>query len=363
MMIFRKAFVFLSFFCLVNAFIFANSNDTEPLICVSGIMFDQDSPKAVVNNRVVGQGKTIDQVVVSEINELEVKFEYKGKIFTREIGQVCQVQEGSSPDDSQKAVSRSAALKKEGGSSLGLKHYKDAFSYFNKASRDYRSKRFDRAYIYYDKAIRSAQKAVCLVDKDKREELKGLIERLRARKSELEKAEISDKIAQAEYPRLKSPEDIEKWLSINVRSGKDADQYKREDRWQNPKETMTLGKGDCEDFAFLAQDLLKQIGIESVVLGIVYMENVKRRCHAICVFRRPGRSDFNYFTIFKLIKTREIRLLEFVDFIYPAWIEAFELNLSNRLSTPIFGKTAGGIKNFYKPNDPNLTKELLKMLK
>lgn len=50
----------------------------------------------------------------------------------------------------------------------------------------------------------------------------------------------------------------------------DADEPQGEDCWQTPKETLRLGKGDCEDKTFLLRSLLFRNGIEtSFVFGYI----------------------------------------------------------------------------------------------
>lgn len=53
---------------------------------------------------------------------------------------------------------------------------------------------------------------------------------------------------------------------------------------QRPELTWKRKTGDCEDYAYLAQALLKQIGIESQVLNIILKPS--KYSHAVCVFKQ-----------------------------------------------------------------------------
>lgn len=80
--------------------------------------------------------------------------------------------------------------------------------------------------------------------------------------------------------KLYSPEKISKWLIQNIEYKSDEELYNKIEYWQTPLETISKKAGDCEDFAFLTQELLNQIGIFSEV---VMMEDFYFEGHAICI--------------------------------------------------------------------------------
>jgi len=65
---------------------------------------------------------------------------------------------------------------------------------------------------------------------------------------------------------------------------------------QQPEVTWGLKRGDCEDFAYLTQALLKQIGIPSQILSVFLRPY--RYSHAVCVYQD---CDFLYFSNGKLV--------------------------------------------------------------
>ena len=86
---------------------------------------------------------------------------------------------------------------------------------------------------------------------------------------------------------LDTPEKIGWWEESHIWYTADP-----KDIWQSPEETLRLKKGDCEDFAILAQYYLKQIGMESQI--VVFTMHIDDKCkgHGICVFKENGK--YNY---------------------------------------------------------------------
>ncbi len=67
---------------------------------------------------------------------------------------------------------------------------------------------------------------------------------------------------------LNSPKAIADYLWKNFVFEEDQRLFGREDYWQTPQEFMDLKKGDCEDFAMMAAQILKLQGIQSMILNI-----------------------------------------------------------------------------------------------
>lgn len=78
---------------------------------------------------------------------------------------------------------------------------------------------------------------------------------------------------------LNSPQEIGQYIHDNI-------QYTRDvtDHWQRPEETLTRGKGDCEDIALLAKYYLNNIGIKTRIVIFTGTRDGQERCHCICVF-------------------------------------------------------------------------------
>lgn len=85
--------------------------------------------------------------------------------------------------------------------------------------------------------------------------------------------------------QLNSPKAVADYLWKHFVFEDDQRLFGREDYWQTPSEFMSRKKGDCEDFASLAGQILKLQGIESFILNIYG----SRSGHTICVFKQNGR--------------------------------------------------------------------------
>ncbi|MBW2046710.1 MAG: hypothetical protein JRI96_17855 [Deltaproteobacteria bacterium] len=82
--------VLLFIICAVVSVASANDEEGLPYICVSGIMFDEDKSLAVINDRVIGKGDSVEGAKILRITNSYVQFVYKGEVFNREIGEGCR---------------------------------------------------------------------------------------------------------------------------------------------------------------------------------------------------------------------------------------------------------------------------------
>ncbi|MFH1094510.1 MAG: transglutaminase-like domain-containing protein [Candidatus Omnitrophota bacterium] len=83
--------------------------------------------------------------------------------------------------------------------------------------------------------------------------------------------------------KIRSVEDYAVWLKKNFKYKKDEDT----DNWASPDETLTRLAGDCEDFAFLNEAVLRIFGYKPQVLGLG--GGLKLVNHAVCVFKKDSR--------------------------------------------------------------------------
>jgi hypothetical protein len=85
--------------------------------------------------------------------------------------------------------------------------------------------------------------------------------------------------------QLPTPEAIVHFLWKNFNYEKDERQFGNEDYWQTPEEFVANRKGDCEDFAVFAHQILKMQGVQSFLINIYGNDGG----HTICVFKENGK--------------------------------------------------------------------------
>ncbi len=107
---------------------------------------------------------------------------------------------------------------------------------------------------------------------------------------------------------VKSPQDVEKWLS-GFKS-----QMQLPDVPQTAKEMLNTRAGDCDDFAVLASRALAGLGIFSRVLVIKFKDTNIR--HAICLWKNENGS-YDFFTTQRLIHTGETNVDDVLKRYYP----------------------------------------------
>ena len=120
---------------------------------------------------------------------------------------------------------------------------------------------------------------------------------------------------------LKSPQDIERWLS-DFKS-----QMTIPDSPQTVREMLTTRAGDCDDFATLASKALAGLGIPSTVLVIKFKEAQIK--HAICVWKGEDGS-YNFFSNKQLAYTGEKSVEDVLKRYYPTFESTVDLDISER---------------------------------
>jgi len=89
---------------------------------------------------------------------------------------------------------------------------------------------------------------------------------------------------------LSKLESVNSYVNARVRFVDDRVQFGVADRWLAPAETLSRGRGDCEDFALAKRALLRAAGVSEKDLYLVVLKDLSRRAdHAVLVVRAAGR--------------------------------------------------------------------------
>lgn len=85
-------------------------------------------------------------------------------------------------------------------------------------------------------------------------------------------------------------EAINWYVNKRVRFVDDSRQYGRPDLWSAANDTLSRGRGDCEDYAIAKLQMLRAAGIADRNLYLVIVKDLVRRSdHAVLVVRAAGR--------------------------------------------------------------------------
>ena len=95
--------------------------------------------------------------------------------------------------------------------------------------------------------------------------------------------------AQRGKPAAERLEAINWYVNKRVRFVDDSRQYGRPDVWTAASETLSRGRGDCEDFAIAKLQMLRRAGFSDRDLYLVIVKDLVRRAdHAVLVVRAGG---------------------------------------------------------------------------
>lgn len=117
---------------------------------------------------------------------------------------------------------------------------------------------------------------------------------------------------------VKSVEDYVEWLQTNIEYRKD----RQADKWADPEETLQRRYGDCEDYAFLNEAVLRKVGYQPKVLAMGGIEGT----HAICVFVEDGY--YSWIDNNKLKRTKAESILEFAKYLFTEYNCCYLLKVS-----------------------------------
>lgn len=83
---------------------------------------------------------------------------------------------------------------------------------------------------------------------------------------------------------------VNAYVNAHVRFTNDSRQFGVADRWSSANETLSRGRGDCEDYALAKLAMLRRAGFADRNLYFVVLKDVARRAdHAVLVVRSGGR--------------------------------------------------------------------------
>lgn len=117
-------------------------------------------------------------------------------------------------------------------------------------------------------------------------------------------------------PQLSSPEHIARYIFKNFLVDTDDRNFGSEEYWQSPEELLLNGRGDCEDFALFASELLKANGVTAFLVNIYG----KKFAHTVCVFKENGK--YNVIDGDEVKRYEANDLPELFSKIYPHWNKA-----------------------------------------
>jgi hypothetical protein len=113
------------------------------------------------------------------------------------------------------------------------------------------------------------------------------------------------------------------------------------DDWKTPERTASDKGGDCEDYAFFTEKVLKSLGYEAHAIAIYGKVEGKRVAHAICVvqlenkkWRYFSNGYYSYFEEFESIK-------EIVEDEMPNWKMYGSIYLNHEMKDKHFSVTSG----------------------
>ena len=122
-------------------------------------------------------------------------------------------------------------------------------------------------------------------------------------------------ILQALAHACPTPEQLALFLHKNVVFQDDIRLFGQVDYWQDPEEFLDHRKGDCEDYALLAQAVLLQQGVEAFVFSLYGEQGY---AHTVCVFVENGR--YNVINQDRVVRYRAKSLADLATYLHPRWV-------------------------------------------
>lgn len=112
------------------------------------------------------------------------------------------------------------------------------------------------------------------------------------------------------YP---TPETLGSFLAREMAFREDREVFGRADHWQSPEEFLSRRQGDCEDYALLAEAVLRRQGKEAFVFSL-YGPGY---AHTVCIFKEQGL--YHIFNQDKVIRCSAGSVEEAAALLCPQW--------------------------------------------
>lgn len=82
---------------------------------------------------------------------------------------------------------------------------------------------------------------------------------------------------------------VNRWVNRNIGYAEDRVLWSRRDYWATARETIAVGKGDCEDLAILKYQILVALGVDRRDLFLTLARDLARNAdHAVLIVRQGG---------------------------------------------------------------------------
>lgn len=101
---------------------------------------------------------------------------------------------------------------------------------------------------------------------------------------------------------------IRRWIEWNIWYRRDGEI----DHWQPSKETLSIKRADCEDYAVLYHDILKDLGFQAMIF-CGYPK--KGQGHAICTFKT--KNGFSYTSDYWIVPSNATTFEDTAKFAFP----------------------------------------------
>ena len=129
----------------------------------------------------------------------------------------------------------------------------------------------------------------------------------RAREARLVGASAHYAESLSNFDQVERLEAINRYVNDRVQFVEDSKQYGRADVWSAAADTLSKGRGDCEDYAIAKLQMLRRAGLSDRDLYLVIVKDlVSRRDHAVLVVRAAGQMYVLDNGTSKLLNSEEI---------------------------------------------------------
>jgi predicted transglutaminase-like cysteine proteinase len=111
---------------------------------------------------------------------------------------------------------------------------------------------------------------------------------------------------------------INRAVNLAIAPTSDMKQWGEPDRWSSPLETLTTGRGDCEDYAIVKYAALLNAGFSEHDVKLIILQNLARNeNHAVIVLRIDGEwivLDNRWLALVRDVEVRRVIPLFVIDY-------------------------------------------------